>query len=502
MDRDDKPKFPSPLPPISRKSMRSGLITLGAVSEHERPETSVVESINFHFDSIGSATLRKGLTRLGSQLSGNILGLYYFVDTVNASPKSQFIVVNGTAASYLSGSTFASIRAGLTAGSKARFSTFLNFVFMVNGNDSTAIWDGDTSGSFVTTGNALNAPKGQFIENFRGRIWILGNSLFPARLYYSSIPSAVATPVITWNTDVTTGQWIDISPSDGDSPTALQRFRNVMLVFKTNRLYRVFDIGQTDPDPYYAVGTSSQESVIETKAGVFFHHASGWYQYNIYGIVQEVSRPILDIVRAIPTSAYPNIAGWLEPDGDHICWAVGNVTVRGTTYANLTVRYTISTQTWTHYSHPTQMLTSVRRQPFYTDGTTQFAVCGDNAGNVYEMNAGVNDDGTPILYSLIHRWDNVDGLLSTRKTLMTGNFAHIGGTGSNVAYQTETNDPDALNDWSNKIGQFKSINTGFSTMDIKARKARFRIFGQSSGQPFFYDGYELIDAQHEIIQFT
>jgi hypothetical protein len=85
---------------------------------------------------------------------------------------------------------------------------------------------------------------------------------------------------------------------------------------------------------------------------------------------------------------------------------------------------------------------------------------------------------------------------------MTGNFSHIGGAMSNVNWQNEDNDPDSLNDWTKSIGQLKTVNTGFNTMDIKGRKIRIRISGQSAGQPFFYDGYELIGAQHEFIQFT
>lgn len=492
------------LPPINRKSMKSGLITLGAVSEQDMPETAVRESVNFHFDAIGAATLRKGTTVLGNNLSTNILGLYYFVDTVNTvSPKTQMIAVAGSQAFYLNGNAWTVVRSGLTVGSKARFTTFLNFAFMVNGTESTTVWDGVPADGFVSSGNANGAPNGQFIENFRGRVWIMGNSTYPSRLFYSSIPSAAATPVITWSTDPVTGQWIDISPQDGDFPTALQRFRNVMLCFKTNRIYRIFDIGQVDPDPYYAVGTSSQESVIETKAGVFFHHASGIFQYNIYGVVQEVSRPVIDFIRAIPTSAYTSITGWLEVDGDHLAWSIGTVSVRGTTYPNCVLRFTISTQTWTHYQYPKPMTTSLRRQPFYTDGTTQFAICGDSAGNVLEMNTGKDDNGTPVFYSLIHRWETCDGLLSTRKTVMTANFAHIGGAQSSVSYQTDDNDPDALNDWSSqKVGMLKTINTGFNTVDVKGRKFRFRVFGTTKGDPFAYNGYEMIGVITEMIQFT
>lgn len=501
-----------PLPPTDRKSVESGLITKGAVAEARRPETSVEESLNFQMDTIGSATLRKGCTMIGTSLGGLILGMHYFVDSLHAGAHTQLIVVSGTTASYLTedGTGWTQIRTGLTANSKARFSTYLDFVFMVNGTETTMVWNGDTSGSFSAGGNASGAPIGQFIENFRSRMWIGGNPTYPDRLYYSSIPSSITTPVISWNTDPTTGQWIDISPSDGDTMTALQRYKNKMIVFKTNRLYRVFDIGQVDPDPYYSVGTSSAESVVETKTGIFFHHSSGFYQYNVYDVVQEISGPLRkDIMQAIPASSYTSITGWIEADQDHVCWSVGNVTVRGVTYNNLVLRYTISTMVWTHYTYPTQFLSSIRRQPLFADSTAQYTVTGDNAGNVLKMNVGKTDVGSDqsaknIVYSIIHKWETLDDLLSTRKTVMTANFSHYGGTGSIVSYQTEQQDPDDLGNWTAKLGtpsQLKTTNTGFNSMNIKARKFRFRIFGQSSGDPFIYNGYEIIDALSEFIQF-
>lgn len=491
-----------PLPPLNRKSLESGLITKGAVSENRSPETSCTESVNFDFDTIGGATLRKGTTLLGQSLGSAILGMHYFVDTVNAGTNTRAIIVSGTAAYYLNSNTWTSIRTGLTAGSKARFSTYLNFTFMVNGTEATAVWDGVVVDGFVTTGNAASAPKGTLIENFRGRMWIAGNASYPDRLYYSSVPTPVTTPVITWNTDPTTGQWIDISPSDGDQITGIQRYKTTMIVFKTNRIYRVFDIGQTDADPQYNVGTSSNESIVETKAGVYFHHASGFYQYNAYGVIQEISRPIqIDIIKQIPVSAYTSVTGWLEPDGDHICWSVGTVTVRGIVFTNLVLRYTISTMVWTHRIYPTQIVASIRRQPLYTDGTVQYATVGDSAGNVLEMNTGKTDNNSSIAYSIVHRWENIDGLLSTRKTIQTINFTHYGGAGADIAYQTETQDPDDLNNWTNTIGQFQTANTGINSANIKGRKMRLKLSGQSNGDPFTYLGYELIDVLPEFLQF-
>lgn len=482
--------------------MESGLILPGAVGENRMPETAVSESLNFDFDAIGAAKVRPGTTLLGQNMGSAILGMHYFVDTVNVGgTNTRMMIVTGTAVQYLTSGTWTNIRTGLTAGSNARFSTYLNFAFMVNGTEATAVWDGVVADGFSTSGNAASAPTGTFIENYRSRMWISGNSTYPSRLYYSSIPSSVTVPIITWDTDVATGQWIDVSPSDGDMMTGLQRFRNVLLCFKTNRLYRVFDIGQVDPDPYYAVGTSSQESVVESKAGVFFHHSTGFYQYNIYGIVQEISRPIIDIIKAIPTSSYASVTGWIDPLGDHICWSLGTVTIRGITYTNLVVRYTISTQVWTHRTYPHAFVTSLRRQPLYNDGTSQYALVGDTAGNVLKADTGTTDNGTPLYLSLVHRWENMDGLLSTRKTVMTGNFSHYGGTGLTVAYQVEANDPDQLNDWTKKVGALGAKNTGFNSMDIKARKYRFRVFGVSTGQTFTYNGYEIIDAMNEFLQF-
>ncbi len=486
------------LPPLIRNSLESGLLTDLAVGENRRPETSCSESINFDFQTIGPAKTRLGITQIGSNLTGNILGIHQFNDTVNVpATNTQLMAVAGTAVYYLSGGSWTSKRTGLTSGAKARFADFLNITFMVNGADATASWDGSAS-NFVTTGSASGAPIGKFIETFGGRIWIAGNATYPDKLYYSTTPIAGVTQTVTWSTDPTTGvQWQDISPNDGETITALKKYKNFLIVFKQNRLYRINNISSGDIDPAYVVGTYSQESVIETKAGLFFHHSSGFYQYNVYGIVQEISIPILDIVRNIPASQYASVAGWIDPDGDHINWSVGDVTYGGITYKNLVVRYRISTEVWTHRSYPVPFLCSGR----YNDGTTLWTVVGDNAGQTHQYNLGTTDNGASIPYSLVHRWENIDGLISTRKNIMTIGFNHYGGAGTNVNYQTQG---DPVNDWSKRVGrgQFDQYNTGFNSVGIKGKKIRMRISGQNSGQSFEYHGYELLGAMDELITFT
>lgn len=482
---------PTSIQPVLRASIKSGLITQSAVAENDYPMDAVLESINFHFDIIGQMTLRKGSTLLGNTFSGNILGLYNFRDS-GAGTNNQLIMVNGTIAYYLVNTTWTAKRTGLTSGSKARFSTLLDYVFMVNGTEATAVWDGNPATSFLTTGNAASAPTGKFVENYRARMWIAGNTTYPDRVYYSSTPSAVTTPVVTWDTSVTTGQWIDISPSDGENITALHRTKNALLVFKNNHIYNIFSINQVDPDPKFNVGTYSQESVVETKNGVYFHHPTGFYRYN--GDVQEVSRPIIDIVNNITLANYSKVAGYLESDGDHIRWSVGNVTYGGVTYTNMEVRYTISTQIWTHYSVPTQYLVGAS----YNDGTTITTVIGDNSGNIQTINSGVTDNGTEIFYSIIHPSDDVDGLRSTVKIVNTMFFMHNGMTGANVNYQTPD---DILNDFKKPVGQLKNSETGFSNLNVRGRTLKFKISGTSKGQPISYEGYQILQGTSQLITF-
>lgn len=478
-----------PLQPIQRNSVKTGLINESAVGENDYPKDAVVEAVNFEFDTIGQATLRKGQTILGNNLSTEILGLFQHIDS--AGTYNQIITVKGTAVYYLSGGTWTSKRT-VTTGKKSRFSTFLNYVFMVNGTDATAVWDGNTANSFITTGNAASAPIGKFIENYRARMWITGNSTYPDRLYYSSIPTSVTTPVITWDTDVTTGQWIDVSPSDGENITALHRTKDSLLVFKNNHIYRVNSVSQADPDPKFNVGTYSQESIVEAKNGVYFHHPTGIYRYN--GEVQEISRPVRDFIENITLANYSKVSGCLEVDGDHIQWSIGDVTVKGISYSNAVLRYSISTQVWTAYSYPTQFLVSAS----YNDGSSLFTLVGDESGNILKLGVGNTDNGTSINYLITHPFDNIDGFNASRKTLNKILFLNKGMAGANVNYQIEN---DVLNDWTKKVGQIKQGDTGFGSLAIKGKKFKFRVSGVSTGEPIIYRGFEVLGGEVELVMF-
>lgn len=480
-------------------NLQSGLITESAVSFLLTPDTSCVESINFNFDRIGSATVRNGSTIVGNKANATPQGLFEYRDALGVN---NFLVqFNGGNAYYLSGATWTSITGSIFSGTnKIRSTQFLNFLWAVDGTNSVQIWNGTAAGTWVTNGNASGAPGGvSLIENFRSRVWAANTASYPSRIWYSSIPSTAATPVVSWSTDPVTGTWIDIAPQDGDQLTALKRAPDGLLAFKTNHLYIIYSINQTQPDPTINVGTYSQESVVEGKDGIYFHHSSGFYRY-VSGAAQEISRPIIDIVKNIPSSQYSSIAGWREADGDHICWSLGNVKYRQKTYNNLVVRYTISTQVWTHYNFPSPFVSFAP----YNDGTTLFSTTQDNLGNVFKMDTGKDDNGTAIHCSLVHNVNTYDGSLATITHLNKLMIAHENLGGFSVNWATTEDQP---NDFTKKIGVkgfLEKFDTYMQNANIIGRGILIRISGAWSGTasiPGSYNGYEILEGWSEQTKF-
>ncbi len=375
---------------------------------------------------------------------------------------------------YLSGGTW-TVTKSVSSGYKARFSTFLDYMFMVNGKDPTTIWDGTT---WSTTGNALNAPIGKYIENFRTRMWIAGNSTFPDRLYYTDVPTAAATPVVVWDTDVATGNWIDISPSDGENITGLKRTKNVLLVFKHNHIYQVSSVNDTEPDPKINVGTYSQESIVEGKDTIYFHHPSGIYSYQGGG-VKLLSKPIQDWIDAMPVTQYDNVCGWA--DNDHIYHSLGDLTVGGISYSNVVTCYTVSSQVWTIYTYPTKPLVSSN----YNDGSTLYQVVGDDDGNIIIMNYGNDDLGIPITISMVTRPYTFDGLFSTTKNISRIAAEFNKAEGMTISYKADDWDKNKFVDCMvlKKTGDSQNVS-------IRGNKIWFRLSGFSKGEQFSFDGIE------------
>ena len=456
---------------ITLSPITKGMVREKVVDSFLSPLDSCEFSMNLHTDQIGALALRKGLTLLGAGIgSSPVLGMGNYRNNAGTNYKALAKVV-GDIYSF-DGTSWSSVRSNLNTTSKARFTNLVDYIFMVNGNGNEVLQTYNGSGSFGTT-NVASLPTGDFIENYRSRIWVGDSS--DDKVYYSD--------VVTTSQTITGGtSFIQISPQDGEKITGLKRHPRALLVFKENHIYRIFSINSTDPDPSIKRGTYSNESIVECKTGIYYHHPTGFYKFNFDGEQEEISRPIIDIIQAIPRSYYENVNGWA--DDDHIHWSIGDITLNGVNFTNIVCVYTLSTRNWTVYSTGTEIRSSI----LYDDGTNLRIIVGDDVGNVLTFNSGTTDNGTPIYYDLQTHWYTFTTITSTRKVINEITILHENAHGANIQYQIDT---DSSNEW-RSIGSLSKSLYNMFTMDAKFRRIRFRISGSSSGSPFIFRGFEIL----------
>ena len=457
---------------------KNAVVREAAVDETLVPQDSVELAINGHFDRIGAFTTRNGLTLLGNQISaGNaVLGLGNYRN--NAGTVFAALAKVNTDVYANTGSGWSSVRSGLTANLKARFTNFVDYTFMVDGNTGAALKTWGGSGQFGTT-NVASLPAGDLIENYRSRIWV-GNASND-KLYYSDV-------VTTSNTITGGTSFLQISPADGEKMTGLKRHSRALLVFKQNHIYRVFSINSTDPDPSIMRGTYSHESIIEAKDGIYYHHPTGFYKFVFDGEQEEISRPIIDIIKAIPRSSYENITGWA--DDDHIYWSIGDITLDGISYNNLVCRRTISTKLWTIYSHPQEFRSSI----LYDDGSSLFQLLGDDTGNVYKFDVGTTDNGTAIFYDLISHWMYFTENKHLKKTFSKLAAVHENAQGASISYQIDSDNQKRTNNAWTPIGSIQK--DLYEVLSLNAQnfvRIRFRVSGSNSGTPLIFRHFEALD---------
>ena len=504
---------------LTPKSIRPigvyGLIRQSSIDDLLIPESGITESLNFHFDRIGAATVRPGTTRIGGTM--NLLGgtdvSCYALHNANSSALlfSSGLGITWSIPDSEGANTWASTAFSATDGTKIRFVDFLGQTSMIpvalSGSYASMItatfpYRSGTNGNPVNLANFMNGggvtdrKRASFGEVYKSRLYLAGDPANLSRLYFSSVVTSAGN--INWNTSI---DYVDINPGDGENISGLKRFSLELLVFKPNYLYRFRTTG-LDPDPLIRVGTRSQESIIEGKRGIYFHHDTGFYRYS-RGYPEEISRPIADIVNAIPFAQRDDIAAW--KDEDHIYWSLaGNVTVAeakgSTTFTNVVLRYTESSNIWTLYSYPYII---GRGAPFITATTSSIAVglnaplssAGSNQRIVAEFNVGTVDAtvdaSVPISYRTVTKWYELDGISNRKLINMLIGIAEKG-MGMNVLYQI-----DDYEDWITLTPDLRKLITFFDKPTKRFNRIRFKISGVSRNESPVFLGIEILKGINE-----
>jgi len=450
-----------------------GIIRPAAIDELIALPNSLSLAVNVNFDRIGAVQTRNGTTIIGSEIvaAKPILGLHNYID--NAGTKHRLLAKIGTAVYDFDGTSWTSRRSGLTENSKARFTSLVDYTFMVNGNGNQVC--STYNGSAFGSDNVADLPKGDFIENYRSRIWIADSS--DDKVYY--------TDVVNTDGSITGGtSFIQISPQDGDKITGLKRNNNALLVFKKNQIYRVYSVNSTDPDPFINVGTYSQESIIETKDGIFFHSPHAFYHYSENPL--DISKKIIDIVEAIPRANWENVCAW--EDGDHIYWSVGDLTLGEISLSNVVCRYTISKQIWTLSSYPFEIRSSCK----YDNGTTVVNSVGA-LGKVYTFDTGTSDDGEPIFYNIETQFYYFTNAKSDRKDIEEIVALFENAQGAQVSYKIDDESPET---W-HPIGELKNDITQTLILNAKGFvRIKFKLDGNIIGNKLIFRGFEILSSSN------
>lgn len=477
------------------------------------PQGGITEAVNFHFDRIGAAITRPGITRIGNTMSGingDIVALH------NASGTALLIASSAGNVWRHDPEDDTWSNSGMSANdaTKIRFVDFSNRtlripVALTGSYASMAVnsFDYQYSASsangnrlniaqFMDGGGIADRKRASFGETYKSKIYLAGDPDNKSRLYFSSIISSLGE--INWNPTV---DFVDISPGDGEDISGLKRYSLELDVFKPNYIYR-FKTSGLDPDPLIRIGTRSQESIIEGKRGLYFHHDTGFYRYS-GGYPEEISRPIADIVDAIPFGQRDDVGAW--KDSDHIYWTLaGDITVTGPkgaiTIKRAVVRYTESSDVWTVYSYA---YTIGRGGPYITATSSSIIVApntplsggGLSQGFAAEFNKGIVDatsqGSLPINLSLITKWYEWGGIENTKFIQQMVAIAEKG-MGMNIMYQV--NDYE---DWTSLTPDLRKLITLFDVPTKKFNRIRFKVAGVSNQESAVFMGLDIIKGTNE-----
>ncbi len=473
------------LAPMLLADFHLGVNRAASVSPLLAPRNSVVHSLNVNYDTtIGSAVVRAGTTLLGAQVRANSspLGLSEFVGPYGTPNLLLSVFDNGVNATlyYFNGAwNTSSLVLSRLAGSLPAFCTFATlggYQFVANGVDGmSSSTDGATWGSTncITTDGVVPSIlfQTQSLLLASGDSGV-GASHSRCRVFFSSI---VDNGVITWNTNPTTGDWIDIDPDNGGFVTGFAETSSVTLAF-TNKAFYILDAinATVVPRPVCNVGAVSQKGIVNCQ-GVIYYFTGIDIRRTNGGFPETITRlGCQDLIDAIPQSNWKYVA--LGQDGFNVYASIGDVTLytnqsNQVTYTNVVLKFSTRDESWSIHSYG-------QEHHFYANYTTtagRTLVEADTVGNVQTMNSGLTDNTQPLFYELI------------TQDLDFGNRSHIKKITDHIAVFTLNGQNSSLQ-VSSEYGDFVQIptqlNDGCTVLkrqNIQGRWLNFRWYGNTSG---------------------
>ena len=252
--------------------------------------------MNVEYDEGGVLRKRSGYTTVGGSLTAaKGLGIYNPLAGV-----AKLVTIDNGTLKYYSGSSWTSATgATFTAGLDCSFSQARLKLFIWNGTDGGAYFDG----AAVTRPGTM--PSALFGVYYQNKHIVSGATGQPSRLYISNVSDATDFTVTTGGTqpqpdsttDSETGvtnvpgatvfsgtpglseaNVIDVRKDDGDKITGLVLFQGLVIIFKERSIYQLTFASDGTPTVTpitYATGAISSRSIIPVENDIYFMSREG-----------------------------------------------------------------------------------------------------------------------------------------------------------------------------------------------------------------------------------
>lgn len=237
-------KSSRPITRVLAINMSKGLNKLVSPTQIDNLEIS--DGMNNEFDEGGVIRKRAGFTAVGAALT-NAKGLGNFT----TETFRRICTVQGSSLCYLNGTSWSTVAgAAFTAGAEVVMTEVRSQLFLWNGIDGGAYWDGATNVQRPGT-----MPRAKFAIFFNSSVHVAaGVTGQPNRVFISQTDDATKFTRATNSNDIldtaiqvpgatvfagTTANYIDVAKDDGDFITGLGKFGGFLMIFKQHSIYQL-----------------------------------------------------------------------------------------------------------------------------------------------------------------------------------------------------------------------------------------------------------------------
>jgi len=360
-------------------------------------QLSICNGVNLSY-KLGKIIKDLGYSKVGTTLEAgkSLTGLYHFRQS--SSVNKVLATINNAAGTnltlkYNNAGTWTDINVGATwdgfEDSRVDFETFIGYCFMVGYDSTDSVFlpvASLTGTTFSTATNVTNMAQGKYITRYRDRLYVAncysGSTLYPYRVYYSSVPVAGA---ITWTP---ASDFFDVDYSE--SITGMGSNWDRLIVFTEFSAY-VYD--QSSRKNMFDIGCINNRTI-----NTFSSYLIWANKDNIWTSTGGQPTPIgNDIKELLMNSTATN---WTSEvvDGEYIIY-LGATEANGLSYANCMATYTFATGMWRWR----ELYDGVGVLARYTDGVDDFLYLGASDGMVHVKSKYTDttpiyaDDGKPII---------------------------------------------------------------------------------------------------------